>query len=309
MGSKQTFTVFVMGSTGGPFEGNLSGYLIAPYGSHDFIALDAGTLLEGIEKIYQKGFLNDFPLKDKDLSPVGHFFLRQVKAYLISHAHLDHVCGLVINSQVDAPKSIFGTDCTIDHLRDHLFNGKIWPNYANEGEAPLNHYAYHRLQNEVVQHVPGTEMTIESFPLSHPGDYLSTAFLIGTHDHFFLYFGDTSSDFLEKKKRLARVWERIAPLVVKKTLKGMFLECSYPGKYAANTRYGHLDPSAVQKELSHLESIAGTSLREFPIIVTHRKGSLLHHEDPKHLIARELLDDNPLGIQWIFPEQGDRIIL
>lgn len=42
------FKVVVLGNDGGPRENNISGYLIASKSSNNFVALDAGSLLNGI---------------------------------------------------------------------------------------------------------------------------------------------------------------------------------------------------------------------------------------------------------------------
>lgn len=52
--------------------------------------------------------------------------------YLITHSHLDHVSGLIINSagfnNKLLNKFIYGSHCTINSIQKHLFNGTIWPN-------------------------------------------------------------------------------------------------------------------------------------------------------------------------------------
>ena len=50
----------------------------------------------------------------------------------LSHAHLDHISGLILNAPDDSPKPILGLDATIDTLRDHVFNWRVWPNFGNE---------------------------------------------------------------------------------------------------------------------------------------------------------------------------------
>ena len=52
---------------------------------------------------------------------------RYIKSYLISHAHLDHIIGMVMCSTIDSHKEILGRDSTIDYLRDYIFN---WENMA-----------------------------------------------------------------------------------------------------------------------------------------------------------------------------------
>lgn len=306
---KETFTVLVLGCSGGPRENNLSGYLVAPFGSKEYISLDAGTLFTGIERAVQRKLLPNLPSVDDNLTPAANFFLHRIKAYLISHAHLDHIAGLVINSQMDVKKSILGLDSTIDHLRDHIFNNKIWPNYGSEGTRALHHYSYIRLRPEKHTPIPGTELTVEAFELSHPNEYLSTAFLIECRGNYLLYFGDTSSDATEEKKRVEAVWKRVAPLVGSRALKGIFLECSYSFSHSDQVIYGHLDPRFMIEELAQLSSLANHSIKDIPIIVTHRKDFLWKGKDQKEIIAKELRASDSMGLHWIFPEPGDCFFL
>lgn len=249
-------------------------------------------------------------MRDPALLPAGELFLKQIRAYLISHAHLDHIAGLVLNSQVDEQKYILGIDSTIDNLRDHVFNGKIWPNYGSEGLEPiLNRYQYMRLPLHQKIQIPNTSMHVEAFLLSHPRGYPSSAFLLEHQGEYLLYFGDTSSDYLELEKHLKRVWERVAPLLQQNKLRGMMLECSFSQNEADQAIFGHLDTKLMLKELASLSQVAGVSLEGLTVIVTHRKESIKAGRDPKEVIKEELSSLNQLGINFIFPTQGDHIFL
>ncbi len=297
----ETFQVVVMGCSGGPREGNLSGYLLSTIQQPEWIAFDGGTLLSGIDKAISK--------KSLEGVTAAEMLRDHIKAFLISHAHLDHIAALVINSQIDTPKPILGIDPTIDNLRDHIFNGRIWPNYGNEGVEPqLNKYQYVRLPLHEPISIPHTSMSVETFLLSHPRGYPSTAFLFEREGDYLLCFGDTSSDSLEIEKHLARIWKRIAPLIQEGKLKGMLLECSYSHKEAEQAIFGHLDTKLMMLELHHLADLGQISLEGFKVVVTHRKESLKAGEDSKQAIAEELTEFNDLGIDFIFPEQGDRIL-
>lgn len=304
------FKLIVLGCSGGPRENNLSGYLLSPVHLSEWVLFDAGTLLAGIDVALQRNNLDDVSFTDPSLTPAGEMLLKHIKCYLISHAHLDHIAALVVNSQVDTPKAILGIDPTIDNLRDHIFNGRIWPNYGSEGVEPiLKHYRYVRLPLHLALPIPETNMTVETYLLSHPHGYPSTAFLIRHKEEYFLYFGDTSSDSMEVEKHLARVWKRCAPLIREKKLRGMLLECSYSHREANLAAFGHLDPSLLMKELHHLEEIAETSIKGLKVVITHRKESLFVGKKMKECIEEELTEFNDLGIDFIFPSQGDRILL
>jgi 3',5'-cyclic-nucleotide phosphodiesterase len=312
--SDTTFKVVVLGSGGGPLENNLSGYLFAAKDSENFIAVDAGTLLSGIFQAQARNSFQDVPLDPSSKFDREATILRsQIKGYLISHPHLDHVGALVINSTIDTKKPILGTSFTINSIRDHLFNWKIWPNFGSEGIKPhLNQYQYQRLKMQQRTPIPDFGMTVEAFPLSHPDGYLSTAFLIEHKDRYILYFGDTSPDTLEPKQRMRAVWERVAPLIRENRLTAIFLECSYSDRQKTNELFGHLDPRYMMEELQQLASLVDptkskTSLAGFKVVVTHIKSTLLKQASARDCIEFELRKLNDLGIDFIFPVQGEKL--
>lgn len=76
----------------------------------------------------------------------GAYIVRDlISTYLISHPHLDHIGGLVVNTaafQTAAPpKRLAALPSTIDAIRNHIFNEIIWPNLSDEnGGAGLVTY-------------------------------------------------------------------------------------------------------------------------------------------------------------------------
>ena len=305
------FKVIALGCTGGPRESDISGYLIYPTDNPDeAVVVDAGTLLNGIIVADERGNLKDFKCEDGALTSVGEVFLKKVRGYLISHAHLDHISALVINSQADGSnKFIAGTDSTIKDLCDHVFNNVIWPNYGSEGFEPiLKKYQYVRTPLHEMVDLPNMEMKVESHRLAHPHDYPSTAFLMEYRGRYVLYFGDTSPDALEKEKHLIHIWRRIAPLIREGKLHGMLLECSVPDVDSAQVVYGHLNPKLLLQELHQLKQEVGGPLNNLKVIVTHRKESLLRQSSVKQ-ISEQIRAANNLDVEFIFPMQGDRIPL
>ena len=311
------FTTIVLGASGGLREDNLSAYLIAPAGSADYIALDAGSLLSGLRKARCRDNLAElanYPA-EASLTPEGWFLCHRIKAYLITHAHLDHLAGLVMNSPEDTQKAIYGLPRTIDYLRDHLFNGKIWPNFGNEGTTPcLNKYHYVRVEPGQGYSIPNTSMSVEPFVLDHLPNCPSTAYLIHSDGAYVLYCGDTGPDALGESAYLQAVWTRIAPLIRDKTLCGIFLESSHPADHPDDRLFGHLTPNWLMDELHRLAAIVDPdqphhALNDLKVVVTHIKPSLQRGSQPKRRIAAQLQDRNDLGIQFMIPSQGQRIEL
>jgi len=308
------FVSIVLGAAGGLREDNLTAYLLAPFGDARFIALDAGTLLAGIKIAKNLGSFDDIQVPpESSLSLEGRVLQEHIKAYAISHAHLDHISGLILNSTDDTPKSILGLDPTIDILRDHVFNWQVWPNFGNEGREPhLRKYTYVRLQLAQAYPVPGTAMTIEPFVLSHAQGYAATAFLIQAAGFYVLYCGDTGPDAVEPSTHLHALWTRIAPLIQAKRLRAIFLEVSFPSERPDHLLFGHLTPRWMRQELGRLAQIVNpatptAALQGLTVVVTHIKPSLTTGSSPEERIAHQLHELNDLGVHFVFAQQGKRL--
>ena len=287
------FQVVPLGVKGGTMDGNLSAYMLAPAGSDAYVCLDAGTVSNGIVTAVAKGAFN---------GNAETVLKKNIKGFLISHPHLDHISGMIINSVDDTVKHVYAMAHCIDVMKAHYFNWQSWPNLANDGNAPaLNKYRYQQLAEGIEMLVKDSEMSVRAFPLSHSKPYSSTAFLVRHGDEYALYFGDTGPDEVEQTDHMKRVWTAVAPLVKSGKLKGVFLEVSYPNAQPDRHLYGHLTPKWFMKEFEVLGGLAGKEhLRKLNVVVTHIKPVGNNEET----IRKELGAANSLGLRLIFPEQG-----
>ena len=293
--AQSSFQVVPMGVKGGSDESNLTAYAVAATGTEEFVCLDAGTIHAGIMKAAEnnvwKGEVNEL-LKTK------------IKGYLISHPHLDHVSGLIISAPDDSPKPIYGIESCLRVLQKNYFTWDSWANFGNAGERPLNKYTYNTLS-------PGKEIALDNtllhataFTLSHVNPYESTGFLVRSEQNYLLYLGDTGADTLEKSDKLKTLWKRVGPLIQSKQLKAIFIEVSFSNEQPSHLLFGHLTPMLLQQELLSLSKYAGNAaLKDFPVVITHRKpGGGREEKIKQQLEAMDLL-----GVQLIFPEQGKKL--
>jgi cAMP phosphodiesterase len=295
---KKAFQIIPLGVKGGIDEKNLSAYLVAPVKTTDFICLDAGTLYAGIEKAIEKKV---FKVSSEKV------LKKYIKGYLISHAHLDHVAGLIINSPADSSKTVYATNSCMKMMQKHYFNGQTWANFGDEGNGYLiKKYHFQTLNFQEETPITNTMMTVKAFSLSHVNPFESAAFLIKNKDTYTLYLGDTGSDTTEKSNKLSLLWTAIAPLIKSEQLKGIFIEVSFPNEQSDSLLYGHLTPNHLLKELHSLQELTGKkALKGFKIVITHMKPPTENFVK----IKAQLKKQNDLGVEFIFPEQGKRFEL
>ena len=124
---------------------------------------------------------------ERPVENVWHIINNLLSAVCITHPHLDHVAGLVINSgnfNIFKPKTVVGLTSTIDSLLQYIFNGVVWPNLTNEGIDPVGLITLQRLrkakphQNSITtsdsavaakysRHGMATNLSVLPFEVSH----------------------------------------------------------------------------------------------------------------------------------------------
>jgi ribonuclease BN (tRNA processing enzyme) len=230
----------------------LSSYLV-----NDAVCIDGGSV----------GLLADV---DRQRA-VGHVFL--------THAHLDHVASLpllVENVYEPGPEcvEILGSAETLASIRRDLFNDRIWPDFFR---LSTPHDAFLRATPlEPLKTVERAGLRITPVPVTHSCETL--AMIVDDGRSCVAFAADTGPTDL--------LWHELA---TRPTLRGVFLECSFPDGLADfASRIGHLCPTTFRAERARLPA----DVRCFAV---HRKA--------RHAatIARELAALDMPGVELARP--------
>lgn len=190
--------------------------------------------------------LNDVFLIDagniSSFSGTGEF--SGIRHAAISHAHLDHIKALPFIAEqlmagVNAGLEILGTEETLRSIREHIFNGTIWPDLSVL-PTPLSPAVRYTILREGETTYAGG-LSIKAIPVDHV--IPSTGFLISDGSSSILYTGDTGPT--------GKLWEEVNS---GSGLKAVFIEVSFPDRLkdrAAMTM--HLTPSLMVEELKKLK--------------------------------------------------------
>ncbi|PHH78119.1 hypothetical protein CDD80_7359 [Ophiocordyceps camponoti-rufipedis] len=151
--------VIVLGSGGGPLESNITALLVRSvaqaWSKGSIVAVDAGVHLSAIVRLVQEAFPEPPPTSlpytvvsgplaglslpyDTAAANAAHVARTLVDTYLITHPHLDHFSGFVVNTAGlpgTRPKKLAGLPSTIQALKKHIFNNVIWPNLSDENNG------------------------------------------------------------------------------------------------------------------------------------------------------------------------------
>ncbi|TFK42791.1 cAMP phosphodiesterases class-II-domain-containing protein [Crucibulum laeve] len=259
-----TFDMVVVGSGGGPDETNLSAYLFKPASAQwedGIIALEAGSGIGALSHLIHRDprlfdpLVVDGTARAYSASEIYSY----VRCFLISHAHLDHISGLILSagSLGGLRKRIYATKQSLQDL-ETIFSDRIWPNLASwneeDGDFKLLYKTLYT-DNKYVNVYP--DVSVRTMHLNHGhnelGNYESAAFFI-RHDptsREFLFFGDVEPDSISAKPQSINVWRAAAPKIPD-TLSTIFIECSWPSGRRDELLYGHLSPEHLVDELAVL---------------------------------------------------------
>ncbi|KAG6033575.1 hypothetical protein E4U41_006871 [Claviceps citrina] len=151
--------VIILGSGGGPQESNTTAFLVRAvdenWSKGSIVAVDAGVHLSAITRLIEEAYPSPPPAKlpfKLDNGPFSGLELPYASAganaayvtrslidtYLITHPHLDHISGFVVNTAGwpgTRPKKLAGLPSTIQAFKSHIFNNVIWPNLSDENNG------------------------------------------------------------------------------------------------------------------------------------------------------------------------------
>ncbi|RDW71151.1 hypothetical protein BP6252_07714 [Coleophoma cylindrospora] len=144
-----------LGSGGGPKEDNTTALLVRSTAQEwtkgSILAVDAGVQLGKITRILddhlpdvkvRPAIVTSGPFKGLALPHASsaanavHVTGTLVDTYLITHPHLDHISGFVVNTaSLTRAKRLAGLPKTIKAFKEHIFNNIIWPNLSDENDG------------------------------------------------------------------------------------------------------------------------------------------------------------------------------
>jgi len=209
----------VLGCSGGIGEGlRTTAFLV-----DEDILVDAGT---GV---------GDLPLES--LAKIDHVF--------VSHSHLDHIASIpllvdTVFNQRAAPITVYGIRETLDILRAHLFNWKIWPDFTKIPDAANPCMVYREIEVGQTLHLDGRRIT--AIPAVHTVP--AVGYLLDSGRASLVFSGDTTVN--------DGLWKAVneAP-----NLRYLIVETAFPDKesqIAVDSK--HLCPEMLRRELEKMRA-------------------------------------------------------
>jgi ribonuclease BN (tRNA processing enzyme) len=181
--------------------------------------------------------------------------LKQIDHVFVTHSHLDHIACIpflvdTVGGLRSAPVTVHATAQTLAALQAHIFNWKIWPDFARipSPQAPYLRYEEMRL-GEPVRLAGGS---ITALPANHVVP--AVGFHLDSGEASLVFTGDTTSN--------DALWELVNRI---DNLRYLIIETAFSNaerQLAIDSK--HLCPSMLAEELAKLK-------RPARIFITHLK--------------------------------------
>lgn len=219
----------VLGCSGG-IGGNLrtTSFLL----DHD-VLIDAGT---GVSE-----------LSLTELSLIDHVF--------VTHSHLDHIASIPfmvdsVGFMRDRPLTVYATEDTLDILKQHLFNWKIWPDFSEIPNAQQPFMRYQPIELGEVIALNGRKIT--AIPANHVVP--AVGYHLDSGSASLVFSGDTTTN--DALWTVVNNIENLRYLIIETAFSNSDKELAVLSK--------HLCPSLLGEELVKLK-------REAEVFITHLK--------------------------------------
>jgi ribonuclease BN (tRNA processing enzyme) len=217
--SGQTMKIRVLGCSGG-IGGSLRTTALLV---DDDVLIDAGT---GV---------GDLSLEA--LAKIDHIF--------VTHSHLDHVTSIpflvdTVCWMRGQPITVYGIRETLDILREHLFNWRLWPDFSQIPDAAKPFMVYRELAVGQTVEIRGRRFT--PVPANHTVP--AVGYSLATARGCLIYSGDTSAN--------DGFWTAVNAT---RNLKYLIIETAFPNKEReVASASKHLCPATLAEELEKMRA-------------------------------------------------------
>ncbi|HVK56792.1 MAG TPA: 3',5'-cyclic-nucleotide phosphodiesterase [Burkholderiales bacterium] len=181
------------------------------------------------------------------MTKIDHVFL--------THSHLDHICSIpfvvdTVGQKRDRPLTVHAIKPTLDALRQHVFNNRIWPDFSVLPSTSAPFIRYHEVQLGETIEVTSKKITV--LPANHVVP--AVGYCLDSGLGSLVFTGDTTVN--------DALWDVVNKIT---NLRYLIIEtafCEQELKLAIASK--HLCPSLLATELGKLERTA-------EIYITHLK--------------------------------------
>lgn len=234
----------------------------------------------GIENnVFSSSYLINSSLLLDAGTGLGRLTLEQqskITKIFLTHAHMDHICclPLILDSGFDKfsqPVEVYALPEVIAHLREHIFNWKIWPDFTELENEQGKVLKFIPLELNKAVEVITNDGQVSLLPFPAPHTVPACSYLVtSAKDKKLVYTGDTTytPDYVAQLNRLGQ-------------LDALLIECAFPNSLQELVEITqHLSPQLLEKllnELTHLPK---------QLLVTHLKPS--YTEELKQELQQQL---------------------
>ena len=182
-----------------------------------------------------------------ELSMIDHVF--------VTHSHLDHVASIPFlvdstNIMRDRPLTVHATEETLEILREHLFNWKIWPDFTQIPNPEQPYMRYQPIQLGKTVDLGGRKIT----PLPANHTVPAVGFRLDSGEASLVFTGDTAEN--------DALWTVVNEI---RNLRYLIIETAFSNAEKELAQLSkHLCPSTLGLELQKLK-------RRPEIYITHLK--------------------------------------
>lgn len=170
---------------------------------------------------------------------------RRIGRIFLTHSHLDHICGMAFMADnlfdlIDHPIEVNATAQTLDIIRTHLFNWKIWPDFSKlpNPENPLIRFQELAIGQSIDL---GKERKLHAFEVLHTVP--AVGYAVASTEATFVFSGDTYATDL--------LWNALNALP---RLDKLMIEIAFTDEDAELGRTSkHFTPQLLGEELKKLK--------------------------------------------------------